>query len=465
MSTKISRRHGRSPLLILLLFSLGILLLGPAQEAQAGRATGTVKNRILNVRSSASTNSSIVCKLTQGTKVTIISETTGDDGLKWYDVFFAYNGTAKDGFVRADLITVSGSVSGSSSSGSSSGSSSSSSGNSSSGSSAAKYVKPNVAIIRSYASTNGDIRTRLEQGTSVTVLSSKTGADDGKTWYKISFTKDGSSMQGYIRGDLLTDSNPGSSSSGSNSTDVSGVRYIKGDVVRVRTYASTSADIRSRLAQGTSVTLISSKTGDDGKTWYKVSYQEGGYSKNGYVRSDMLSEGASSTGSSGSSGTSSSSSTANKSAVVKPVVANIRSYASTKGDVRSKLSQGTGVTILSEKTGDDGMKWYKISYTYNGASMQGYIRSDLITVSSSASSSSSGSSGTSSSSSSSNSGGVAQVRTYASPYADIRTTLQNGTRVTILKEKTGEDGQQWTKISFTQNGEKMEGYIPSSLLK
>ena len=95
--------------------------------------------------------------------------------------------------------------------------------------------------------------------------------------------------------------------------------------------------------------------------------------------------------------------------------------------------------------------------------MEGYIRSDLLNVGSTGSSSSGSSSGSSSSGSSSNA--VAQVRTYASPYADVRTTLENGTKVTILKEKTGEDGQKWTKISFTQNGEKMEGYIPSSLLK
>lgn len=447
MSTKKFRRQGCSLMLALLLFSLSIFMAGPSIPVQAARATGTVKNRILNVRSSASTSSSIVCKLTQGTKVTILSETTGDDGLKWYNVYFAYNGDAKEGFVRADLVTVSGSVSGSS--GTSSGSSTASGGS-------VRYIKPNVAIIRTYASTNGDIRSRLEKGTSVTVLSSKTG-DDGRTWYKISFTKNGTSMEGYIRGDLLVDTNPGGSASSTNTTDVSGTRYINGSIVRIRTYASTNADIRSRLAKGTPVTLVSSKTGDDGKLWYKVSYQDGGYQLTGYVRSDML------TGESASSGSSSSGTSANTPATIKPVVANIRTYASTGGDIRSKLSQGTSVTILSEKTGDDGKKWYKISYTYNGSTMEGYIRSDLLNVGSTGSSSSGSSSGSSSSGSSSNA--VAQVRTYASPYADVRTTLENGTKVTILKEKTGEDGQKWTKISFTQNGEKMEGYIPSSLLK
>lgn len=337
----------------LLFLSLILLPLGPSIGSQAARATATVKNQILNVRSSASTSSPILCKLTQGTKVTIISETTGADGLKWYDVFFAYNENAYDGFVRADLVTVSGIVS-----------------NDTFTVSSVKYVKPSVALIRSYASTQGDIRCRLTAGTSVTILASKTGLHDGLTWYKVSFTKNGNSMQGYIRGDLLTDATLGSSSTASGADEASGIRYICEYIARVRSYASTSADIRSRLIKGTPVILISSKIGDDGMKWYKVAYEDGTQALNGYVRSDLLTE--------------------------EPV-------------------SSPNETVESSSSGSKPA--------------------------------------------------VAQVRSYASPYADIRTTLQNGTKVTILKQKTGEDGQQWSKISFTQNGKTMEGYVPSSLLK
>lgn len=445
-----ARKTQKSAAALLALTALCFLLLVPAFRTDAARPTGTVKNPILNVRSSPSTNSSIICKLTQGTKVTIISDTTGDDGLKWYDVFFSYNGDAKEGFVRADLLNVSGS-------------SSSSSDTSESSSSGTRYIKPSVAIVRSYASTNADIRTRLSKGTTVNLISSKTGSDDGRTWYKVSFTQNGSEVQGYIRGDLLVQSNPGGSSSGT--ADVSGTRYVNGSIVRVRTYASTDADIRSRLERGTTVSLISSKTGDDGMTWYKVSYTLNGYQLNGYIRSDLLSE--SNSGSSGSSsGSSSESSSMSTPATIRPAVANIRTWASTNGDIRSKLSQGTDVTIIAEKTGtDDGKKWYKISYTSGGASLTGYIRSDLLNVGSSSGSSSSGTTSSGSSSSGGSSSAVAQVRTYASPYADIRATLENGTKVSIIKRVTGEDGQQWTKIAFTQNGQDLEGYVPSSLLK
>lgn len=450
MTMTIYRKRRRFLASLFLILSLVLAPLGRSFHSEAARATGTVRNPILNVRSSASTSSAIICKLTQGTKVTIISETTGDDGLKWYDVFFAYNGDAKEGFVRADLVNVSGSVP------------ASSSGNSgaSSAASGTRYVKPAVALVRTIASTTGDIRSRLEKGTSVTVLSSKTGPNDGLTWYKVSFTKNGTAMEGYIRGDLLSETNPGGSSSSSNGTDISGTRYINTAVARVRTIASTTGDIRSRLSNGTQVSLISSKTGDDGMTWYKVSYTDGGYQLNGYVRSDLLSE-SKPGGSGGSSGSSS-----NTPASVKPAVANIRTIASTTGDIRSKLSQGTGVTIIGEKTGTDGWKWYKIAYNYGGNALEGYIRSDLLNVGIAGNTSgTSNSSGSGSSSSNSNSTAVAQVRSIASPYGDIRATLQNGTKVTILKEKVGEDGQKWTKIAFTQNGEHLEGYVPSSILK
>ena len=149
----------------------------------------------------------------------------------------------------------------------------------------------------------------------------------------------------------------------------------------------------------------------------------------------------------------------NTPATIRPAVANIRTWASTNGDIRSKLSQGTNVTIIGEQNGpDDGRKWYKISYSSGGASLTGYIRSDLLNVGSTSGSSSSGSSSSGNSSSA-----VAQVRTYASPYADIRATLENGTKVSIIKRVTGEDGQQWTKIAFTQNGTTQEGEVTSQL--
>ena len=403
---------------------------------------------------SASTSSSIVCKLSQGAKVTILSDTTGSDGMKWYNVYFAYGGDAKEGFVRADLITVAGQASGGSSAGSSA-----------SANSSLRSVKPNAAIVRSYPSTSADIRTRLYKGTIVTVTS-ENKADDGRKWSKVSYIESGSTKEGYIRSDLLGTAPAGATmtSSSGSSTPAGTAKYINTNVALVRTYASTNGDIRTRLPRGTNVTVIKTVTGqDDNRTWHKVSYNSNGVSGEGYIRGDLLADVSS--GNASTSGGSSSSSAGGSKATVIPAVANIRTYASTNGDIRSKLSQGTEVTIISEKTGDDGRKWYKISYTFNGAGMEGYIRSDLLKMGGSSSGNTNSNSGSSGNSGSSSSGGVAQVMSYASPYADVRTTLANGTKVSIIKEVNGEDGEKWTKISFTQDGKRVEGYVRSSILK
>ncbi|MCI9134163.1 MAG: SH3 domain-containing protein [Lachnospiraceae bacterium] len=426
----------------------------------AARSTGTVKNKIMNVRSQASTGSSVVCKLSQGTKVTVLSETTGADGMKWYNVYFAYGGDTREGFVRADLINIAGAVN------------TPAGGNTTVTNSALRSVRPNAAIVRSYPSTKAEIRTRLFQGTVVTVASEQT-ADDGRKWSKVSYNENGSTKEGYIRSDLLgaapagSTMTPTTSTTPNNGNTTSGAsKYVNTNVAVVRTYASTDADVRTRLVRGTNVTVLKTATGQsDGRTWYKVSYNSNGVSGEGYIRGDLLADGTS-TPSTNTPGTNTGS--AGSKATVVPVVANIRSYASPNGDVRSKLSQGTVVTILSEKTGDDGKKWYKISYSFNGAAMEGYIRGDLLTMGGS------GTTGTpttpttpppANNNNSSGSGGIAEVMSYASPYADVRTTLPNGTKVTILKEVTGEDGQKWTKISFEQDGKRVEGYVRSSILK
>ncbi len=140
------------------LIGIIVLLMYPIQQLNAARATGTVKNRVLNVRSKASTSSSIVCKLSKGAKVTIISETTGDDGLKWYNVYFAHNGGTQEGYVRADLVTVSGSVS--------NGTTSSDTDTSSSGDTL--YVNKTSVRVRKSAMVGSEIVAGLEKGNEVT---------------------------------------------------------------------------------------------------------------------------------------------------------------------------------------------------------------------------------------------------------------------------------------------------------
>ncbi len=451
MTASQSQTFRRILSLLLWLFCIWMLFSVYHLTARAARSTGTVKNQVLNVRSQASTGSSIVCKLSKGAKVTILSDTTGADGMKWYNVYFAYSGDTREGFVRADLINVAGQAS--------------STAAPAAINSSLRSIRPNAAIVRSYPSTGAEIVTRLYKGTIITINSEKT-ADDGRKWAKVTYNENGSSKNGYIRSDLLAAAPAGASMTAATTpagtTEANTAKYINTNVALVRTYASTNGDIRTRLVRGTNVTVIKTVTGqDDNRTWYKVSYNSNGVSGEGYIRGDLLANGTSNTAASNTTSSSGSSAT------VIPAIANIRTYASTNGDIRSKLPKGTAATIITEKTGDDGRKWYKISYTFNGVAMEGYIRGDLLTIggstNTSTGSSNTGNSGTSSSGTSSS--GSAQVLSYASPYADVRTTLPNGAKVTVIKEVVGEDGEKWTKISFTQDGKTVSGYVRSSILK
>ena len=69
MNRKGIKRIGLMSLLV-----LSLLIFAPAGRAQAA-GTGTVRNRVVNVRSNATTASSIVAKLTQGSGITYLLNT------------------------------------------------------------------------------------------------------------------------------------------------------------------------------------------------------------------------------------------------------------------------------------------------------------------------------------------------------------------------------------------------------
>lgn len=65
----------------------------------------TVISNNTNIRSDASTTSASMAKANRGSPLTVIGETTGADGKKWYQVSFSYQNEQKTGFIRADLVT------------------------------------------------------------------------------------------------------------------------------------------------------------------------------------------------------------------------------------------------------------------------------------------------------------------------------------------------------------------------
>ncbi len=429
-----------------------VLLMYPIQQLNAARATGTVKNRVLNVRSKASTSSSIVCKLSKGTKVTIISETTGDDGLKWYNVYFAHDGGTAEGYVRADLVTVSGTVS--------NGTTSNDTDTSSSGDTL--YVDKASVRVRKSAMVGSEIVAGLERGNEVTSKGTTTGSD-GQKWTKVSFTKDGKKLQGYIRSDLLTSKKPSSSNDSSSSSGDSEYLYVKASSVHVRESANPSADSVAGLSKGAEVKVKSTKTGTDGRKWTKVSFTQDGKKIQGYIRSDLLT--SDKPAGSNNNNNNNNNDSDDDILYVSASAVRVRTSASNSADVVANLLKGDQVKKKSTRTGDDGKEWTKVSFTISGTKYQGYIRSDLLT--STRPSDSQGDSGSS--------GGdgeeykyvnvsAIRVRESASTSAQVVANLLKGDKVKVKSTKTGADGKEWTKVSFTINGTKYHGYIRSDYL-
>lgn len=148
---------------------------------------------------------------------------------------------------------------------------------------------------------------------------------------------------------------------------------------KIRSDASTTSDAVGSTSAGKTVTIVDETTGSDGSTWYKVQVDG---STTGYIRSDLVTKAASSGESAASDTTETASvtTTDSQAATVSTTSANVRKSASTTADVVSSVAKGTAVTITGKASGNDGKDWYQISYTANGGTATGFIRSDLVSI-------------------------------------------------------------------------------------
>ena len=370
MNGKGIKRIGLMSLLV-----LSLLIFAPAGRAQAA-GTGTVKNRVVNVRSNATTASSIVAKLTQGTSVSITSETTGSDGRKWYNVSFKYNGSNKTGCIRADLLNATGTNTGTSATNTSTASVSGF------GDDSILAIRVNSARVRKQASTSAAMVTTLNKDDQVKQKTAVTGSD-GKTWIRVSFTKGGQKTYGYIRSDLLTLVKKGdasaepagttnttpSANSGNIQTD--DILTVTATAVRVREDPSDSSKIITNLLQGDKVKFKKTRIGSDGKQWTKVSVTINDVRYHGYIRSDYLAFYQKA-------GDAAASTVNEDTRYVSASAVRVRESASDKSTIVANLLQGDAIDYRGTRTGDDGKQWTKVSFTINGARYHGYIRSDYL---------------------------------------------------------------------------------------
>ena len=329
-----------------------------ATELNSGISVASItKGQVINVtstlriRESASTSSSVLGTMRNGSTFDIISKSGS-----WYQI--KYNGVT--GYVHGDYvkeITTSSAVS-------------------------TKGKVYNVSTnlrVRSGASTSSSILGYLTNNTEVTIVGS-----EGE-WYKIQYN----SGYGYVSKEYITTNgdstnNNGNSNAGSNTgntgsveAEVNKIGYVynvSSGGLRVRKEASTSSAVLGTLYSGNSVNIV----GETG-SWYKIKYN----SSYAYVHKDYITENKPSSDSSanvsagsGSSTTESNNSTEamNSVGVVTNVSSNLR--------VRKQPSSSAvvlGYLLNNEKvniTGKEG-NWYKINFKGS----VGYVSSDYIKIS------------------------------------------------------------------------------------
>ena len=318
-----------------------------ATEINSGVEVASIsKGQVINVtstlriRESASTSSSVLGTMMNGSTFDIISKSGS-----WYKI--KYNGIT--GYVHGDYVSEVGSSSAVLTQGK------------------VYNVSTNLRV-RSGASTSSSILGYLTNNTAVTIVGS-----EGE-WYKIQYN----SGYGYVSKEYITTNGNSTNNTESNNTGNSDSSETQGKVynvssnLRVRSGASTSSSILGYLTNNTAVTIV----GSEGE-WYKIKYNNGyGYVSKEYITTNGDSTNNTETNNSGNnnSGNSDSSETMNAVGVVTNVSSNlrVRKQPSSSAVVLGYLLNNENVNI----TGKEG-SWYKINFKGS----VGYVSADYIKIS------------------------------------------------------------------------------------
>ena len=308
-----------------LLLSSAIVAIG-ATDSYAVQ-TGTVTASVLNIRSGAGTNYSVITKAYKGESVDILDTNNG-----WYKVKLS-NG--KIGWASSDYINRT----------------SNSNNNSQNGTVISGYGKVTASAlnVRSGAGTNYSVVTKAYQGDKVELLESSNG------WYKIKLSN---GKVGWASSDYITKVNDSSNNNSQNGTAISGYGKVTASALNVRSGAGTSYSVVTKVYQGDKVELLESLNG-----WYKIKLSNG---KVGWASSDYITKVNDSSNNNSQNGTAISGY-----GKVTASALNVRSGAGTSYSVVTKAYQGDKVELLESLNG-----WYKIKLS-NGK--VGWASSDYIT--------------------------------------------------------------------------------------
>ena len=184
----------------------------------------------------------------------------------------------------------------------------------------------------------------------------------------------------------------------STTSSLAATGTVTAGTAKIREKASTDSSVVASTSKGAKIDIVGAEKDSSGTVWYKVPVSGGSY---GYVRSDLVetSDTVSVTDNSQAAAASSSAESSSKPEATVPTSigeqaatvkcdsnVKVRAGASTQHDVVTSLPNGTAITLIGEANDGAGNKWYQLRCEYNGKTVEGYIRSDLIAIGSNASS-------------------------------------------------------------------------------
>lgn len=169
---------------------------------------------------------------------------------------------------------------------------------------------------------------------------------------------------------------------------------VKADTAKIRAQADTGSEVVGSTVKGKVIDIVGAVTDSSGMKWYKVPIANNGY---GYIRSDLVETTDTVEVTENNTASELTTAAAEKPAETVPTAigeqqatisqasVRIRSGASTQHDAVASLPQGTTITLIGEANDSAGNKWYQMTCNYNNKTIQGYVRSDLITIGAAAS--------------------------------------------------------------------------------
>ncbi len=162
---------------------------------------------------------------------------------------------------------------------------------------------------------------------------------------------------------------------------------VTASAASIRKEPSTSSEKLGSVVKDKVITINNQVKGSDGYIWYQVFVDS---ETLGYIRSDLveITDGSTPTTVTPVTPTTPDEPSADVLAV-NPVSAtvsgsssvNVRSSASTQGDVVTKVSRGHTLTVTGTVNGSDGKLWYQVNFILDGEEVNGFIRSDYATLS------------------------------------------------------------------------------------